>query len=132
MHLYSRNSNTNGEVEVEGNGVRLSVKVALQGGNGSECVESRELDITCQFLSEVHGRVTRVKWFWHSLKQVEMVKDLGQGEVRVALHFNTLRRGREYVMSLASYSTLLSFYKQQQEAVKQALGSSHKMLHCVG
>jgi len=134
IYSYSRNTSPDSEVGLEDKGVRLSVKVALQGDDSGECVECLELAISSQFLREMAGGVTRVKWFRHSLEQVEMVKELGEGEVRVALQFNTLRRdrrAREYVMSLASYSTLLSLCQQQLEAAKQAVGSSFSTLQCV-
>lgn len=96
-------------------------------------MEELVLVIDKDFIREQDGKgITRIKWFLHSLEQMEMIgrvernlqsQHVGGDVVRCSMLFNTVRkdsREREYHVSEAGYSIIMSRLGSVLEAAAQA------------
>jgi len=123
-------------------GARVAVLRTIPGDDSGE-VEVLVLSITSEFIREQDLKgLTRVKWFMHSIEQLDMlgsVKGVKKSQhvvgdmVRCALLFNTVRRDsreRVYTMTIAGYSTLMALAGPVLEAAASA-SSTTTSLQCV-
>ena len=102
-------------------GAMVAVLRTIPGDDAGE-VEELVLLISSEFIREQDLKgITRVKWFLHSIKQLDMVRRVSGGvtkprhvlgdKVKCALLFNTVKRDsreRLYTMSETGYSTLMA------------------------
>jgi len=102
-------------------GARVAVLRTIPGDDSGE-VEELVLLISSEFIREQDLKgITRVKWFLHSIEQLDMVGRVSDGviksqhvvgdKVKCALLFNTVKRDRRermYTMSETGYSTLMA------------------------
>ena len=133
--FYSQSSVRETSPEVEGRSCKVNVTRSVPGDD-SGLMEELCLVIDKEFIREQDKRgVTRVKWFLHSLEQMEMVGrvDRDKDKIQCSLLFNTVRkdsRERLYTMSEAGYSTIMALVGGVLEAAAAKLAQS-SCLQCV-
>eukprot|EP00092_Neocalanus_flemingeri_P010449 GFUD01011260.1.p1 GENE.GFUD01011260.1~~GFUD01011260.1.p1 ORF type:complete len:1434 (+),score=529.61 GFUD01011260.1:103-4404(+) len=124
-------------------GAMVAVLRAIPGDDSGE-VEELVLSISSEFIREQDLKgITRVKWFLHSIEQLDMVgrvkgdriksQHVLGDKVKCALLFNTVRRDsreRVYTMSEAGYSTLMALAGPVLETAASA-NASVPSLQCV-
>lgn len=125
-------------------GAMVAVLRTIPGDDSGE-VEELVLLVSSEFIREQDMKgVTRVKWFLHSIEQLDMVgrvkeEELGKSQhvtgdlVKCSLMFNTVRRDnreRVYTMSEAGYSTLMALAGPVLESSASA-SASVPSLQCV-
>jgi len=125
-------------------GAMVAVLRTIPGDDSGE-VEELVLLVSSEFIREQDMKgITRVKWFLHSIEQLDMVgrvkgEQVGKSQhvtgdlVKCSLLFNTVRRDnreRVYTMSEAGYSTLMTLAGPVLESSATA-SASVPSLQCV-
>jgi len=125
-------------------GAMVAVLRTIPGDDSGE-VEELVLLVSSEFIREQDMKgITRVKWFLHSIEQLDMIgrvkgEEAGKSQhvtgdlVKCSLMFNTVRRDnreRVYTMSEAGYSTLMALAGPVLESSATA-SASVPSLQCV-